>query len=302
MMIYLYIHIALSAIIAIISSLILKDRFKYNFILLLISIFIINFCLPIVGYIATLLLSPIITYTYKKKYLHQIKHFNKDEFLSNPYPKVKRVFGEGAVVSLVTDPNNHSPNKMKSLVFMSQHPNIQTHKLIRELLSDKDNEIRLYSFSILNSKEQQLNDQINNLLKQIKLSKNKEEKSNLKEEVAQNYWEFINQGLTEPKNIPIIVERIKHFAQKALKNSKNKAPILLILAKSYFAIKDYSKALDFFNEALKAGIPKIKVLPYLAEIAYEKRDFIEVKRLMQELKIKETHSSIIPIKNIWSLK
>ena len=300
-MIYLYIHIALSAIIAIISSLILKDRFKVNIFLFFISIFTINFCLPFIGYIATLLLSPVIAYTPKKRYLHQIKHFNKDEFFSNPYPKVKRVFGEGAVVSLVTDPNNHSPNKMKALVFMAQHPNIQTHKLIKELLSDRDNEIRLYSFSILNSKEQQLNNQINHLSQLINESKNEEEKSSLSLDIAQNYWEFIYQGLTEEENIPIIVDRIEYFAKESLKSNKNKATAQLLLAKSYFTIKNYTKALNYFNESLKSGIPKIKILPYLAEIAYEKRDFIEVKKLMQELKTKETHPTIEPIKSIWSL-
>ncbi len=301
MLTYLIIHLILSIMIALIATLILKERFKEHFLILFFSLFIFNLLLPIVAYIATIVLSPLLAYSPKKQYLHQVKHFNKEEFFSNPYPKIQRLFGESAVVSLATDPNNHSPNKMKGLVFMAKHPNRQTHMLTRGLLSDRDNEIRLYSFSLLSAKEQQLNERITQLIAELEKTADKSEQSRLKGALAENYWEFVYQGLTEAENIPIMIEKVEHFAKEALLGSQDKAPLFLLLAKSFFTHRDYTQALHYFQAALQAGIPRVRVLPYLAEIAFEKRAFKEVRHLMQELQTNEIPSRIAPLQSLWSV-
>lgn len=284
MLMYIIMHIVISVIIALIAALLITKRVQESTLSIFVSLLAFNLMLPFIAYIVTLLLAPVISFVKNKTYIHDVQTFNKEEFLKSPYPQVERLFGEGAVVSLATDKDNHSSNKMRGVAFMAQNPTKENNKLIRGLLSDQDNEVRLYSFSLLNSKEEELNKRISQLLSDYEKCTQESQKSIIDTKLAFLYWQFIYSGLIEVENEYLMIEKVQHHVNKALqsKDVKERELLLSLLAKTHFKKHEYKKSSALFYEAVQEGLKKNTILPYLAEIAFIGRDFEEVKALMQE--------------------
>ncbi len=286
---YIMIHVLLSFVIAFIATLLLikDERKSYKRMFLFLLLF--NLSLPFLAYVVTLLFAPIIAFANKKSYIHGIKTFNKEEFLKSPYPKVRRFFGEGGVTFLVKDKSHNSPHKMKSLVFMTKNPNKESNALIRGLLSDHDYEVRLYSFSFLNGQEEALNKKISHLLQELDKTHSDTHRATVHREIALLYWQFIESGLIEVKNANMMLDKATFHVNQSLGLSLDRPSpeLLYLLAKIYFKKSEYRKATTYFAEAVKKGLSKDVVMPYLAEIAYEERDFETVQHLIQAYRPKD---------------
>ncbi len=295
-------HSVISIVVTTISTYFLKKHYEDSNERIFFIILIFNLCLPIIGYFFAITFSIILSYTRDKTYLHNSKEFNKGEFNKNNFPTVKRIFGESAVISLSTDKNNLSKNKMKGLVFMAENPTKQNFSLIKQLLSDKDNEIRLYSFSLINSTERELTEKISQIQNSLNKSSNEVEHSRLATQLAYLYWEFIYLGLIDKETNSLVVDKINNYSKIALMDEDNKGKIFTLLGKVSFHQKKFKKASTFFQKAIKEGIKKSKVAPYLAEIAYEKKSFSDVKAILSEMNPMENSSFTAPIYKQWTGK
>jgi len=295
----LVIHIAISFVISLIVTIILKKKFETNTLLLFIALLFFNVVLPIIAHVISLFFLPVLVFAKKKVYIHNVQTFDKNEFFKRPYPKIDRIFGEGAIVSLIKDKDNYSPNKMKSLAFMSQNSTKQNNELIRELLSDNDNEIRLYSFSLLNDKEKELTTVISKMLSKLKETKNTKNKASIYAEISSLYWEFIHFGLVTPESEAEIINNVEKYAQKSLELQPNNGKLILLLAKVNFKREKYKSSYQFFKQTLKLGINKSVVNPYLAELDFENREFDRVKKLLNEISPLETSFLTNPLYLQW---
>jgi tetratricopeptide (TPR) repeat protein len=254
----------------------------------------------VLGYIFTLIISPIYAFLSDKSYLHKVKKFDKAEIFKSKFPIVNRIFGESAVISLSKNRLEHLKNKMKGLVFMAEHPTKQNISLIKGLLSDKDNEIRLYSFAVINSLETELNKSISKTEKLYKNQKNQKLKSKYAHDLAKYYFTFIDLGLSDDEAKEMIYKEIIRYLNEALKDETNNAQNYLLFGKVSFIKKDYDKALKFFNKASENGVKKSSLLPFYAEIFYQQKRFKEIKNLFKNTTKTEISTEMIPIHNIWS--
>lgn len=297
----IYGHIFISFIISIFATLVLKNRYNtqtYKLFLILLSF---NISLPIISYIITIFISTVLAYTKDKKHLKKIQKFNIEEFLNNKFPIVNRVFGEATVANISNNNHNNSAQKMKSLVFLSNNPDKKNFPIIKKLLSDKDNEIRLFSFSLLNSFENELSSKITSKLEEFKNEKNEKKRSIIAGELANLNWDFIYYGFSNLETEELLIKNTEHFLDIALKNEEEKGIQNLLLGKVQLYKKDYDKASKSLKLAVFYGVKKSIANFYLAEIAYEKKAYLEVKSLLKEIKTIETSIATAPIHKQWIL-
>jgi len=296
----LMLHLLLSSTLAIVASTLLKNKYTTPFLWIFTIIFSINLIAPILGYLFTFTLTIILVWVKKKHYLHSVETFNHEEFLKNSYPQVKRIFGEGAINSLATDTQNHSPNKMKGLVFMANHPSKDNFSLIKGLLSDPNNEIRLYSFSVLANAEGELNDKISHTQQIFDATIDSLKKAKLASELAFYYWEFIHYGLSDKETNKFIMDKVTYYANFALGHHFESGKLYALLGKNAFLQKAYLDASVYFHKALKLGIKKSTIAPYLAEISFDNRKFTEVHTLLLEINPLETSALTAPLRAQWT--
>ncbi len=295
----IYLHIFISLIIALISTFLLKNRYNKPTYTIFLLIFSFNILLPIISNIITIFISIVLANTKDKKYLHNVQKFNKQEFLNNNFKVVNRIFGEATVTKLSTNTHNNVKQKMKSLVFLSNNPDKKNFPIIKKLLSDRDNEVRLFSFSLLNSSESELNEKITSTLKEFNSTKDEKKKSKIAGELAHLHWDFIYYGFANLETEGLVIENTENFSNIALKNEVIKGETNLLLGKVQLYKKDYDSAVKSFKLAIFHGVKKSIINFYLAEIAYEKKAYLETKSLLKEIKTEETSLATAPIHRQW---
>ncbi len=295
----IYVHIFISIIISVFATLILKNRYNIQIYKLFLLILSFNILLPIISYIITFFLSSVLAYTDDKKHLKKVKKFNIEEFLNNKFPIVNRVFGEATVTNISNNTHNNSAQKMKSLVFLSNNPDKKNFPIIKKLLSDKDNEVRLFSFSLLNSFENELSSKIASKQEEFESQKDEKKRSIIAGELAHLNWDFIYYGFSTLESEGLLIENTEYFLDIALKNEEEKGIQNLLLGKVQLYKKDYDSATKSLKLAISYGIKKSIANFYLAEIAYEKKAYLEVKSLLKEIKTIETSIITAPIHKQW---
>ena len=183
-------HILITTIISFLISLSLKKRYDDKLIAIFVLAFVFNMVLPGIGYFFTLWMGYYLLYVYHPKRLKHAKVLNMQE-LDHQFPRVKRMFGEGSMLELMN--NEHAPKhkKMKALSIMAENLSKKNIALIKHALLSKDDEIRLFSFSLLDNMEQNINTKVHKALERFDQAGDLHQKARMAKELAYLYWDMV---------------------------------------------------------------------------------------------------------------
>ena len=152
----------------------------------------------------------------------------------------------------------------------------------KEAMRHKDERIRLTAYNLLDRKVTELNRQIQQLEKHVADGDSKQ-MSNTWLQIASNYWEL----LTLEKGEPVARRQLLDKAAQAAIQSIVAMPINrnahFLLGRVSLSQGDMRRANVAFQKAKALGMPADKVMPYLAEAAFMRHDFKQVRKLLQQL-------------------
>ena len=120
-----------------------------------------------------------------------------------------------------------------------------------------------------------LNREIQRLEDQAQTQKG-ENKCNTWLQIASNYWELLTLEKGEPVAQKALLKKAKAAAERAISIQPNNRNAHFTLARTSLMARDTDTAISSFNRALKLGMAAEKVKPYLAEAAFEKKEFKQV--------------------------
>lgn len=117
--------------------------------------------------------------------------------------------------------------------------------------------------------------------------------------LSQLYWELIYQGLVQGDLARHSLEQSLHYTQMVLAAHDDDAALHLQHGRLLHAQGRRDEARSACQEALGLGMPLTRVVPYLAELAYETRDYEEVRRLMTTLQDWQSLPRLQPLVRYW---
>ncbi len=150
---------------------------------------------------------------------------------------------------------------------------------LRKAIRHKDERIRLTAYQTLDRKITQLNLSIQRLEKSASTEAG-QDKSNTWLQIASNYWELLTLEDNEPVARAHLLEKAYAAAEKSIAILPSNRNAHFTLGRIALMRNDPAGAREAFLQTLKMGMPREKVLPYLAEAAFNQRDFAEVKKLL----------------------
>lgn len=241
----------------------------------LVFIFLYNFSIPVIGYFSSIWMTWYLLHIKYEKKVSKTNSLNLDEFKTS-FLQIERVFGEGAMNSIMTNEFKSTDDKLFALSSLSKLGNIppENLKIIRQALTSTDDEVRLFGYAIINKEEMRINAKINkNIVVFQDKESSDEQKAIAAKELAHLYWE-------------LVYKELSHDSLK--ENFLNEVVKYLEVAKAYF-----------FEE-----IDKLEELDALFEKSQKKFEAskigVKVKRkyfkLMQQLK--ETREKLKEYKNV----
>jgi len=294
-------HTFISLVLAYYYAGVLQQRYKKNKRwVMAFYIFIFNFFIPLIAYAATVIVANyLVEVTYKEE-IKNIEYLDLNLFETN-FVEVHRHFGEGLIQTVLL--NDYIPTEKKIMALVAISENVSKHNIniIKMGLSSKDDEVRLYAFSILDRLEKDINQKI---FQNISSYKESEEGSKdaamYARELAFLYWELIYYELSEDVLLNYLLKEVKHYALIAQKFYKHDVKISFLLGRVYMREKHYDRALTELivtTELDKGMLPY--TAPYICELYFLRRVFRPIKSIMKRTKNLELNTTLYPIVEQW---
>jgi tetratricopeptide (TPR) repeat protein len=298
-LIYLGIHFVASIILAVVlTSVFMVVNHKTNYLKnkkhSFFPIFLFIFSSSVIGVLFSLIF---IIYVFFKKYKFlNIKGIVNSFDDGNILPQAKAKLGAGALNNFE---NAHAVVKFNVLNYIKDNDVGSKGSILKMALSDNNDEIRLYGFSILSKNEDTLTNMIfKNLQKLKEENLSIEEKNKIYKTLGSAYWEFIYLQISDDNLRNYYMNLSKEYFLKAVEVMSNDYETIFNLGKIYLREGDLKKAEEFLMKAYKWN--KGKVIPYLAEIYFMQKEYLKTKQTMKELSLYEINSGFYYNYLVWA--
>ncbi len=217
-----------------------------------------------------------------------LKKFGEDfqPHIINLYPQVE--YARKNPVEVVAhgtswaDVRLHSSNysteeRNKALYSVSKGLPRDTNRIYSSLVSDDSEELRICAFSMLENQQNYLQKKINQFIKKSEETVDPDKIAFLAKQLALLYWELVYRNLADQEFRSILLEQSNFYANIALESLPEDTTLLILLARINMENKQLKEGLSYLSRASELNAPKSKIYPYLAELAYKKRDYNTVK-------------------------
>lgn len=295
---YLF-HGVISSVLAFVTTVFLSRRYKDSKSMIFLLALFFNIIIPLLGYVLTLWMLYYLLHVKYAKVLKHTKTLNMQE-LDHEFPNVKRLFGEGSMVELMSNPDAPRALRMRALSVVSQDMSRKNIALIKHSLADKDDEVRLYSFSLIDNLEQDINTKIHQASLRFTQTQDSDVKSSAAKELAYLYWDMVYFDLSDEVLKSYLVNESLHYAKFIFDNNMGDTAMNVLLGKLYLEKKEYEMATTQFVLAIENGVNHEYMVPYLAELYFERGNFRSVASMLNIVKSLKMNTKMYPIIAQWS--
>ncbi len=197
-------------------------------------------------------------------------------------PQAVSPHAHGPVRAQLTDPYAPVETRMRALLSIQDLPSRMANPVIRNMLSDKSDDVRLVAYGILDGREKRINGRIRAARTQLE-GKDPVGRLIAHKELAELYWELVYQGLVQGDLQTHAAAQASAHMNAALRVAPEDAALWALGGRLANFAGDYERAWEAFTKAVQFGLPEARVLPYLAEVAYRMRRFGEVRDLLERI-------------------
>jgi tetratricopeptide (TPR) repeat protein len=173
--------------------------------------------------------------------------------------------------------------------------------LLRNVLSDPNEDIRLLAYGMIDNREKSINRAIDQELKTLAdPSQDKQARLEANQRLSDLYWELIYQELAQGDLRDYAISESRRYCETVLASDTDNAPLYLRLGRLLHETGDIDSAERAYRQALELGLPATRVLPYLAELNFERRNFVATAKQMKELANWASLPRLRPVIDYWT--
>jgi tetratricopeptide (TPR) repeat protein len=169
------------------------------------------------------------------------------------------------------------------MVALQYVPGRVASPLLRDVLSDPAEDIRLLAYGMLDNQEKRINRAIDDELQQFGQATTDAARLAAAQRLSDLYWELVYQRLALGDLRQYAIDESLRYCEQVLAEHPASAAMILRRGRLRHEQGDYAAAEADYRQAQALGLPATRVLPYLAEARFEQRDFAGASRLVQEL-------------------
>jgi len=190
-------------------------------------------------------------------------------------------FRGGEVRARLMNPDISTNKKMGALVSIQDTPARVTKDILRGLLADPSDDIRLLAYGILDSKEKRITRRILDLQMQAGEVENRE-RPDIHRQIAELHWELIYQNLVQGDMRTFSADQVRHHAALGRK-SVDDGGLWFLLARLELLMGRTDAAEEAIAQAGAKNFPNERLLPYFAELRFLQRRFRDVRATLSHM-------------------
>ncbi|WP_432723381.1 hypothetical protein R0381_001134 [Jeongeupia wiesaeckerbachi] len=204
-------------------------------------------------------------------------------------------YGMGGVRMRLVDPHTRPEARLSALLTLKSMPIRHASELLRDLLDDPEEDLRLLAYGMLEREEKRLDSQINAALERYR-----DGDPSAARALAFLYWELIYHDLAQGDVRQFAAGEVARYLDEALEAAPREPDLWMLRGKFALLGERLGEAGDAFGTASILGYPHVKLIPYLAELAYARRDFSAMRALFPSLNPLHVNDTLQPVVRYWS--
>ncbi|MFM0598327.1 MULTISPECIES: sugar ABC transporter permease [Paraburkholderia] len=266
------------------------------------ALWFLNFALPIGGVACTLGALAIARILPRPAERLPVTQIDEPEFAANLIGNVS--YGRGARLKAeLQNADAGTAFRMTALLAMQSMPARTVSPLLQGMLADPLDDIRLLAYGILDNREKALTQRI--LVERPKLDRklhpelNDTDRRRANKTLAELYSELIYEHLVTGDVYRNAADQADGFAIAALDADPDDASLWRLRGRLALDRRELDNADTMLQRAIDCGFPRERMLPYLAEAAYLRRDFARVRRLLREMDSHAGGSTLHAVLAFW---
>lgn len=179
--------------------------------------------------------------------------------------------------------------------------------LLRDLLSDSSEDIRLLAYGMLDAQEKRINRLIHQASQDFSAAS--EQKIGeapspaflrAAERLSDLYWELVYQELAQGDLRRYAIAESLRYCDLVLAEERENAALILRRGRLLHELGESTAAEAAYERARMLGLPATRILPYLAELRFEAGDYQAVRHLIAELSQWGALPRLRPVINYWT--
>lgn len=280
------------------SQLFLNRYFKSNFNFYL-YITLLCFFIPLFGIFIAISIS-FYLYSLHAKF-RDYAEFIDDRINLEDIQPIYSHYGAGGASIEVAKKSEPTLERTRAIFDLSQTQLADVNKILYKLLPDTSDEIRLLAFNILDQEESLIAKDMHKLFEMLKIPNLKHEVyAEFKKNIASLYWELFYRNLILKELEKSILENALNYANSIVNILKDDPGLFALLGKIHMGLHQYNRAIEFFRKTAGFNIAPSQVYPYLAEINYNLKNYIEVQKYLNMSETLSDIEVIAPVKLFWN--
>lgn len=205
----------------------------------------------------------------------------------------------GGLRARITQNTVPTEQRLQSIAALQHLPVMASSPLLRTLLDDNADDIRLVAFGMLDKEEKKIAERIHTLLQQPVPALSSRRYLREKQ-LAELYWELTYSGLVHGDLRHYTLDHALSHAEAALAINDKAAGMHFLAGRILNALGREDEAEQRMEKATTLGIPIQRTQPYLAEFAFKRGDYQLTRKLLGNLRNDQFTPHLRPIVDYWS--
>ena len=204
--------------------------------------------------------------------------------------------------------NNQAPveSRMRAMAALQYTPGRTASPLLRSSLSDPSEDLRLLAYGMLDTLEKRINSAIDTELDALQAAQKAEGQNasgprtlEAAQRLSDLHWELIYQELVQGDLREHAIGESLRYCEWVLQAQPEHAPLHLRRGRLLHAQGHLAEAAEAYTRARAAGAPATRVLPYQAELCFDRKDFLQARALVRELQPWNALPRLQPMVDYW---
>lgn len=259
----------------------IKDLYKKSYIFIFLLVFLLTVLNPVFSSIFFIFILKQKNKTISKE---KVLFEEEDNIWAKPFNFGMRRLGEASVSLLPEKENVPLEIRLELINLLNQYKSPWSIRIVENLLKDKEDEVRLLGYSVLDKLETRISKKVEYFLDKYHGAKEKKEKAILVRNIAYAFWDFLYYNLVDTEMEKVILKKIEFFLEEAKKVLPKDPYVLVLLGRMALRQGKQQEAIFWLSRAKEYGASNYSTIPYLAEAFFALRDFTSLKKIANEFK------------------
>ncbi|BEU97804.1 membrane protein [Acidovorax sp. DW039] len=301
---YLLAHAAACVLLAVFTLPLLKNEQSRPRLPMLALMAVCSYAVPIAGFVGVFVGTVVLRLYRATRPTEDFHSVHLPEF--DLHQRIHGGFRQTGLRAVLGNSEVPARSRMRAMVALQHMSGRISSPLLRNVLNDSSEDLRLLAYGMLDALERNLSRSIDQELSTLREAEEKEGTNPLgptglqaAEKLSALYWELVYQNLAQGDMRSYAINESLRYCEQVLAQQPEHAQHTLRRGLLLHAQGRMDDAEQAYERALELGLPATRVLPYLAELRFEQRDFTHTRQLMQQLDEWSALPRLRPVIDYW---